>query len=160
MVVKTGCYPVPWNLVLIPFVIGPYARSRGTVGGTTCPTNSSTMRLAKNLLLAQSVTANSCYTDTWIVSHKMILPIRLLQCKTTRVGVGLWDDLQRRGSGRSIKPVVKSLKRAKSQPGGLLWGTLTCENIEWIWLCAPVGISSPVLMNITKAKQESLTIKM
>ena len=50
----------------MPSVIGPCTRSWGTVGGTTCPTNGCTVKLAQDMLSAQSVIANSGYTLGYI----------------------------------------------------------------------------------------------
>ena len=72
-----------------------------------CPTNGCTVRLAQDLLSAQSVIANSGYTATWLAFHRMILPIRSSLFETT-LGGGLWDDLGSRGLGRSTKPAMKN----------------------------------------------------
>lgn len=100
----------------MPFVIGPCGGSWGIVGGTTCPTNGCTVRLAHDLLSAKSGVANSSYMATWLASHRMILATRFSLYKTTLGEGGLWDDPGSRSLGRSIKPVMKSLEWAGGLP--------------------------------------------
>jgi len=116
MIVKSRHYPAPCCHVLIPFAIDPCAGSWGTVGGTMCQTNGCTMRLAKELLPAQSVIANSGYMATGLTSLRMILPTRLSLFEATLGGGDLWDDLGSLGLSRLINSVMRW---AESLPGGL-----------------------------------------
>jgi len=74
------------------------------------------MRLAKELLPAQSVIANSGYMATGLTSLRMILPTRLSLFEATLGGGDLWDDLGSLGLSRLINSVMRW---AESLPGGL-----------------------------------------
>lgn len=65
------------------------------------------------LLLAQSLITNSVYMDTWLAFHRMVLPTRVSLFEITLGGRGLWGDLGSRDFGRSIKPVMKSLREVE-----------------------------------------------